>query len=90
VILLDTTVLVYGTGREHPLRDPSRELSARLEQTGVQAAGLPSSNTFKITARRVLRSGTIVLDVRVPGAGRIEVLGTHAEGPPGRARRRAP
>jgi predicted nucleic acid-binding protein len=37
VILLDTTVLVYGTGREHPLRDPSRELIEAIADRRVEA-----------------------------------------------------
>jgi predicted nucleic acid-binding protein len=37
VILLDTTVLVYAKGHEHPLRDPCRELIAAVAERRVQA-----------------------------------------------------
>jgi len=37
VILLDTTVLVYAKGREHPLRDPCRELIAAIAERRLQA-----------------------------------------------------
>ncbi len=37
MILLDTTVLVYAKGHEHPLRDPCRELIAAVAERRVQA-----------------------------------------------------
>jgi uncharacterized protein len=37
VIVLDTTVLVYAVGREHPLRAPGRRLVAALESGQVRA-----------------------------------------------------
>jgi uncharacterized protein len=37
VILLDTTVLVYAKGRDHPLRDPCRELIAAVADRRVEA-----------------------------------------------------
>lgn len=37
MILVDTTILVYATGTEHPLRTPSRSLLARV-QTGALRA----------------------------------------------------
>jgi predicted nucleic acid-binding protein len=37
VIVLDTTVLVYAKGAEHPLRAPCRELVQRIAEGAVQA-----------------------------------------------------
>lgn len=37
MILLDTTVLVYAVGGEHPYRDPSRELVEAIESGAVRA-----------------------------------------------------
>ena len=37
MIVLDTTVLVYAKGSEHPLRDPCRELVAAIAEGAVQA-----------------------------------------------------
>lgn len=37
MILLDTTVLVYAKGRDHPLRDPCRELIAAIAERQVEA-----------------------------------------------------
>lgn len=37
MIVLDTTVLVYAKGAEHPLRDPCRELIAAIAQGDVDA-----------------------------------------------------
>jgi uncharacterized protein len=37
MIVLDTTVLVYAKGTEHPLRDPCRELIARIANGSVEA-----------------------------------------------------
>ncbi|HEX5852262.1 MAG TPA: PIN domain-containing protein [Solirubrobacteraceae bacterium] len=37
MIVLDTTVLVYAKGAEHPLRDPSRRLIAAVAEGKVQA-----------------------------------------------------
>jgi uncharacterized protein len=37
VILLDTTVLVYAKGHDHPLRDPCRELIAAIAERRVEA-----------------------------------------------------
>jgi predicted nucleic acid-binding protein len=37
VIVLDTTVLVYAKGAEHPLRDPCRRLIAAIAGGGVVA-----------------------------------------------------
>jgi uncharacterized protein len=37
VILLDTTVLVYAKGDDHPLRDPCRGLIAAIADRGIQA-----------------------------------------------------
>jgi uncharacterized protein len=37
VILLDTTVLVYAKGQDHPLRDPCRELIAAVAERQIEA-----------------------------------------------------
>ena len=37
MILLDTTVLVYAKGHEHPLRDPCRELIAAVAERRIEA-----------------------------------------------------
>jgi uncharacterized protein len=37
VILLDTTVLVYAKGADHPLRDPCRELIGAIAERQVEA-----------------------------------------------------
>jgi uncharacterized protein len=37
MILLDTTVLVYAKGQDHPLRDPCRELIEAVAEQRVEA-----------------------------------------------------
>jgi uncharacterized protein len=37
VILLDTTVLVYAKGQDHPLRDPCRELIEAVAERRIEA-----------------------------------------------------
>lgn len=37
MIVLDTTVLVYAKGAEHPLRDPCRRLIAAVAEEGLAA-----------------------------------------------------
>ena len=37
MILLDTTVLVYAKGHDHPLRDPCRELIAAIADRRLEA-----------------------------------------------------
>jgi uncharacterized protein len=37
VILLDTTVLIYAKGQDHPLRDPCRDLIAAIAERKVEA-----------------------------------------------------
>lgn len=37
MIVLDTTVLVYAVGADHPLRDPCRDLIAVIAQGGMTA-----------------------------------------------------
>jgi uncharacterized protein len=37
VIVLDTTILVYAKGADHPLRDPCRELLRAIERGSVVA-----------------------------------------------------
>jgi predicted nucleic acid-binding protein len=38
VILLDTTVLVYAKGADHPLRDPCRELIGAIADGKIEAS----------------------------------------------------
>ncbi|HEY7960732.1 MAG TPA: type II toxin-antitoxin system VapC family toxin [Solirubrobacteraceae bacterium] len=38
MILLDTTVLVYAKGKDHPLRDPCRELIAAVADRRLEAS----------------------------------------------------
>lgn len=38
MILLDTTVLVYAKGADHPLRDPCRELIAAIAEGKIEAS----------------------------------------------------
>lgn len=37
MIVLDTTVLVYAKGAEHPLRDPCRDLVAAIADERIAA-----------------------------------------------------
>jgi predicted nucleic acid-binding protein len=37
MIVLDTTVLVYAKGADHPLRDPCRELVAAIAEERIEA-----------------------------------------------------
>jgi hypothetical protein len=37
MIVLDTTVLVYAKGTDHPLRDPCRELIAAISDGAIEA-----------------------------------------------------
>lgn len=37
MIVVDTTVLVYAKGADHPLRDPCRDLIAAVADGGIQA-----------------------------------------------------
>ena len=37
MILLDTTVLVYAKGQDHPLRDPCRELIEAIADRRIEA-----------------------------------------------------
>ena len=37
MIVLDTTVLVYAKGTDHPLRDPCRELIAAIARGAIEA-----------------------------------------------------
>lgn len=41
MIVLDTTVLVYATGAEHPLRAPCRLLIDMIAQGKVEATTTP-------------------------------------------------
>ena len=38
MIVLDTTVLVYAVGSEHPLRDPARELLQAIADGAIEAS----------------------------------------------------
>jgi predicted nucleic acid-binding protein len=43
VIVLDTTVLVYAKGAEHPLREPCRELIAAIAAGRLEATTTPEA-----------------------------------------------
>lgn len=41
MVVLDTTVLVYSKGADHPLRDPCRELIAAIADGRIEATTTP-------------------------------------------------
>ena len=41
LLLLDTTVLVYAKGADHPLRDPSRDLIRAIAEQRIEATTTP-------------------------------------------------
>jgi hypothetical protein len=48
-----------------------------LSATTATTTATSPSNTFTLTSRRASTAGTITLTVKVPGAGTVNVLGTH-------------
>ncbi|HVX19139.1 MAG TPA: type II toxin-antitoxin system VapC family toxin [Acidimicrobiales bacterium] len=63
MILLDTTMLVYAVGVDHPLRDPARALFARIRDGDVRATTtLEALQEFAhVRARRRSRSDAAAL-----------------------------
>jgi predicted nucleic acid-binding protein len=57
LIVLDTTVLVYAVGAEHPLREPSRRLVDAVARGRVQATTTPEviQEFAHVRARRTAR-----------------------------------
>lgn len=63
MILLDTTVLVYAVGAEHPLRQPCRDLVASLRGGRLRASTTPEvlQEFAHVRARRRTRSDASAL-----------------------------
>jgi predicted nucleic acid-binding protein len=63
MIVLDTTVLVYAKGAEHPLRDPCRELIAAIADRHLQATTTVEviQEFVHIRAQRRERSDAVAL-----------------------------
>jgi predicted nucleic acid-binding protein len=63
MIVLDTTVLVYAKGAEHPLRDPCRELVAAIAERRVAATTTPEviQEFVHVRARRRDRADAAAL-----------------------------
>jgi predicted nucleic acid-binding protein len=63
MIVLDTTVLVYAKGTEHPLRDPSRRLIAAVANSELQATTTVEAiqEFVHVRARRRGRSDAVAL-----------------------------
>ncbi len=63
MIVLDTTVLVYAKGAEHPLREPSRRLIAAVAERELQATTTVEviQEFVHVRARRRGRADAVVL-----------------------------
>jgi predicted nucleic acid-binding protein len=63
MIVLDTTVLVYAKGAEHPLRDPSRRLLAAVADRELQATTTVEAiqEFVHVRARRRGRADAVAL-----------------------------
>jgi uncharacterized protein len=63
VIVLDTTVLIYAKGAEHPLRDPSRRLIAAIADRELQATTTVEAiqEFVHVRARRRGRADAVAL-----------------------------
>lgn len=63
MIVLDTTVLVYAKGAEHPLRDPSRRLIAAVTERELQATTTVETiqEFVHVRARRRGRADAVAL-----------------------------
>ena len=63
MIVLDTTVLVYATGAEHPFRDPCRGLIEAIGDDRLQATTTPEviQEFMHVRARRRSRREAAVL-----------------------------
>jgi uncharacterized protein len=63
MIVLDTTVLVYAKGAEHPLRDPSRRLISAVAERELQATTTVEAiqEFVHVRARRRGRADAVAL-----------------------------
>lgn len=63
MIVLDTTVLVYAKGADHPLRDPSRRLIAAVAERALQATTTVEAiqEFVHVRARRRGRADAVAL-----------------------------
>lgn len=63
MIVLDTTILTYAVGDEHPLRDPCRRLLIAHGAGRIEAATTPEviSEFVHVRARRRSRSDAVTL-----------------------------
>jgi predicted nucleic acid-binding protein len=63
VIVLDTTVLVYAKGADHPLRDPCRRLIETIAQGGLEATSTVEviQEFVHVRAQRRERSDAVAL-----------------------------
>jgi predicted nucleic acid-binding protein len=63
VIVLDTTVLIYAKGAEHPLRDPSRRLIAAVAERELHATTTVEAiqEFVHVRARRRGRADAVAL-----------------------------
>jgi hypothetical protein len=63
MIVLDTTVLVYAKGADHPLRDPCRELVAAIAEERIEATTTAEviQEFVHVRARRRERSDAAAL-----------------------------
>lgn len=56
MIVLDTTVLVYGLGADHPLREPSREILRHAVRLGATTSAEVIQEFTHVFARRRTRT----------------------------------
>lgn len=63
MIVLDTTVLVYAKGQDHPLREPCRRLIEAIESRQVRATTTPEviQEFVHVAARRRSRAEAVDL-----------------------------
>lgn len=63
MIVLDTTVLVYAKGADHPLRDPCRRLIDAIAQGGLEATSTVEviQEFVNVRAQRRERSDAVTL-----------------------------
>lgn len=63
MILLDTTVLVYAKGQNHPLRDPCRELIGAIAERRIEATTTVEviQEFVHVRARRRSRNDAVAL-----------------------------
>lgn len=63
LIVLDTSILVYATGVEHPLRAPCREIIASIADGSVEASTTPDviQEFVHVRSRRMSRREAVAL-----------------------------